>query len=223
MYHKGVGDDSEIYLLLYVDDMLIACKHMDQINKLKQQLGGSFNIKDLGKAKKIIGVELIRDRRNGTLILSQQSYIRKVLERFEMGKAKPIQTPLPTHFRLSSQQCPKTDAKRSEASSISYSSAVGCLMYAMVLTRSDFSYAVSVVNRYIANPGKEHWRAVMWILRYLNGTINYGLIYGIDGKNEINVEGFVDSDYAGDLDKKRSLTGYLFRLSGCTISWKVSL
>ncbi|KAH9671115.1 hypothetical protein KPL70_017228 [Citrus sinensis] len=192
VYHKGVGDDSEIYLLLYVDDMLIACKHMDQINKLKQQLRGSFDMKDLGEAKKILGVELIRDRRNGTLILSQQNYIRKVLE-------------------------------RSEASSITYSSAVGCLMYAMVLTRPDFSYAVSVVSRYMANPGKEHWRVVMWILRYLNGTINYGLIYGTDGRNEINVEGFVDSDYAGDLDKRRSLTGYLFRLSRCTISWKASL
>ncbi|KAH9770981.1 hypothetical protein KPL71_012549 [Citrus sinensis] len=192
VYHKDVGDDKEIYLLLYVDDMLIACKHMDQINKLKQQLGGSFDMKDLGEAKKILGVELIRDRRNGTLILSQQNYIRKVLERFE-------------------------------ASSIPYSSAVGCLMYAMVLTKPDLSYAVSVVNRYMANPGKEHWKTVIWILRYLNGTINYGLIYGTDGMKEVNVGGFVDSDYAGDLDKRRSLTGYLFRLSGCTISWKASL
>ncbi|KAH9765484.1 hypothetical protein KPL70_001889 [Citrus sinensis] len=213
VYHKGVGDDSVIYLLLYVDDMLIACKNMDQINKLKQQLRGSFDIKDLGKTKKIFDVELIRDRRNGTLILSQQNYIRKVLERFEMGKAKPIQTPLPAHFKLSSQQCPKTDAERSEASSIPYSSAVGCLMYAMVLTRPDLSYAVSAVSRYMANLGKEHWRAVMWILRYLNGTINHGLIYGTDKKKEINVEGFVDSDYAGDLAKRRSLTGYLFRLN----------
>ncbi|KAH9782268.1 hypothetical protein KPL71_008823 [Citrus sinensis] len=178
---------------------------------------------DLGEAKKILSVELIRNRRNGTLILSQQNYIRKVLERFEMGKAKPVQTPLLAHFKLSSQQCLKTDAERSEASSIPYSSAVGCLMYAMVLTRPDLSYAVSVVSRYMANPGKEHWRDVMWILRYLNGTINYGLIYRTDGRKEINVEGFVDSDYTGDLDKRRSLIGYLFRLSGCTISWKASL
>ena len=104
-----------------------------------------------------------------------------------------------------------------------YANSVGCLMYAMVLTRPDLSYAVSVVSRYMENPGKEHWKAVVWILRYLNGTINYGLIYGTDGMNEVNVEGFVDSDYAGNLDKRRSLTGYLFKLSGCTISWKASL
>ena len=61
---------------------------------------------------------------------------------------------------------------------IPYASAVGCLMCAMVLTRPDLSYAVSVVSRYMANPGKEHWRAVKWILRYLNGTATYGLMYG---------------------------------------------
>ena len=72
-----------------------------------------------------------------------------------MGRLKPVLTPLPAHFRLSSQRCPKTDAERAEMSSIPYSSAVGCLMYAMVLTRPDMSYALSVVSRYMANPGRE--------------------------------------------------------------------
>ena len=97
------------------------------------------------------------------------------------------------------------------------------MMYAMVLTRPDLSYAVSVVSIYMANSGKEHWKAVVWILMYLNDTINYGLIYGTDGMKKVNVEGFVDSNYAIDLDQRRSLTGYLFRLSGCIINWKASL
>ena len=218
VYHKDMEDGSKIYLLLYVDDMLIACKHMDQIDALKQQLRGSFEMKDLGEAKKILGVELIRNRKNGILVLSQQRYIKKVLERFKMGRSKPILTPLPAHFRLSSQQCPKTDADRAEISSIPYSSAVGCLMYAIVLTRPNMSYAVSVVSRYMADPGKEHWKAMVWILRYLNGTMNYGLTYKADKGKEVSVEGFVDSDYAGDLDKRRSLTGYLFKLNGFTIN-----
>ena len=218
VYHKDVKDGSKIYLLLYVDDMLIACKHMDQIDALKKQLKGSFEIKDLGEAKKILGVELIRNRKNGTLVLSQQRYIKKVLEKFEMGRSKPVLTPLPAHFKLSSQQCPKIDAERVEMSSIPYSSAVGCLMYAMILTRLVMSYAVSMVNRYTVDPGKEHWKAVVWILRYLNGTMNYGLAYRADKGKEVNVEGFVDSDYARDLDKRRSLTRYLFKLNGCTIN-----
>ena len=78
-----------------------------------------------------------------------------------MGKAKLVQTPLPTHFILSSQQCLKTNVERYKASSIPYSSAVGCLMYALVWTRPDMSYAVSVVSRYMANPGRKHYEAVV--------------------------------------------------------------
>ena len=82
-----------------------------------------------------------------------------------MRRSKLIQTPLPAHFRLSSQQCPKTNAERAKMSSIPYSRTVGCLMYAIVLTSPDLSYAVSVVNRYMTDPGKEHWKVVVWILR----------------------------------------------------------
>ena len=103
-------------------------------------------------------------------------------------------------------------------SKIPYSSAVGCLMYAMVLTRPYIAYVVSAVSRYTVNLEKEHWRAVKWILRYLNGTTDYGLIYGAKRGTEVDVEGYVDADYAGDLDKRRSLTGYLFTLSSYTIN-----
>ena len=80
VYHKDVEDDSKIYLLLYVDDMLIACKHMDQIDTLKQQLRGSFEMKDLREAKKILGVKLIRNRNKGALVLSHQDTLRKYLK-----------------------------------------------------------------------------------------------------------------------------------------------
>ncbi|KAH9668177.1 hypothetical protein KPL70_021322 [Citrus sinensis] len=201
-YHKDLRDGGKIYLLLYVDDMLIACNHMDQIDKLKKQLKNAFEMKDLGAAKKILGVELLRDSKKGILKLSQHCYIKKILERFEMVDSKPVQTPLSAHFRLSCNQCPRTEDEKAEMSTTPYSSAVGCLMYAMVLTRPDISHAVSVVSRYMANPGKEHWRAVKWILRYLSGIADYGLIYSAKGGTEVDVEGYVDADYAGDLDKR---------------------
>lgn len=222
-YFKTIGGGDKIYLLLYVDDMLIACKEMEFINELKQQLSNTFEMKDLGAAKKIIGVQLKRDRKNGILSLTQHKYIRKVLEKFNMDKCKPVQTPLPFHFRLSCQQCLNSDVEKAEMNKFPYSSAVGCLMYAMVLTRPDLSHAVSVVSRYMANPGKDHWRTVVWILRYLAGTTGYGLIYGAEKYIEVSVEGYVDADYAGDLDKRRFLTGFLFMLNGCTINWKASL
>jgi ATP-binding cassette subfamily B (MDR/TAP) protein 1 len=72
----------------------------------------------------------------------------------------------------------------------------------------------------MANPGKEHWKAVQWIFRYLHGTSNACLQFG---HSKIGLVGYVDSDYAGDLDKRRSLTGYLFTIGGCVVSWKARL
>ncbi|GKA12505.1 hypothetical protein Tco_0692051 [Tanacetum coccineum] len=87
----------------------------------------------------------------------------------------------------------------------------------------DIAYAVSVVSRYLTNPGKNHWEAVKWILRYLRGNTNVGLVYGTDRGNHVDVTGFVDSDYAKDLDKGRSITGYAFLVQGCVVRWKATL
>ena len=112
VYFKTIEGVDKIYLLLYVDDMLIACHEMDFINELKQQLSNTFEMKDLGAAKKILGVQLKKDRKNGILSLTQHKYIRKVLEKFNMDKCKPVQTPLPSHFILSCQQCPNSYAEK---------------------------------------------------------------------------------------------------------------
>nr|GFA45998.1 retrovirus-related Pol polyprotein from transposon TNT 1-94 [Tanacetum cinerariifolium] len=86
-------------------------------------------------------------------------------------------------------------------SKVPYANAVGSLMYLMVCTRPDIAYAVSVVSRYLANIGKNHWEAVKWILKYLRGTVNMGLVYGTNRGNHIGITGFVDSNYVKDLDK----------------------
>jgi len=155
-----IVDGSAIYLLLYVDDMLIAAKDKSEIAKLKAQLSSEFDMKDLGAAKKILGMEITRERHSGKLYLSQKGYIEKVLRRFNMHDAKPVSTPLAAHFRLSSDLYPQSDYDIEYMSRVPYSSAVGSLMYAMVCSRPDLSHALSVVSRYMANPGKEHWKAV---------------------------------------------------------------
>ena len=129
-------------------------------------------MKDLGAAKKILGMEIIRERKSGKLYLSQQGYIEKVLRRFNMQDTKPVSTPLASHFRLSSALCPQSDDDIEYMSGVPYSSAVGSLMYTMVCYRPDLSHALSVVSRFLANPDKEHWKAVQWIFRYLRGTSN---------------------------------------------------
>ena len=135
-----------------------------------------------------------------------------------MQNAKPVSTPLASHFGLSALHSPQSEVEEAAMSRVPYSSAVGSIMYAMVCTRPDIAQAVSVVSRYMAHPGKVHWQAVKWILRYLRGFAELGLVFDRNSSNGTLVVGFVDSDFAGDLDKRRSLTDYLFTLSSSAIS-----
>ncbi|GJU04409.1 retrotransposon protein, putative, ty1-copia subclass [Tanacetum coccineum] len=185
-----------IYLLLYVDDMLIACKSKAKIGSTKSLLKKEFDMKELGEAKKILGMEIVRDRSRKILRVSQSGYISKILNNFRIDNGKSVQMPLGGHFKLSLKDCPVRDCDVERMSKVPYANAVGSLMYLMVCTRPDIAYAVSVVSRYLANP---------------------------DRGNHVDVTGFVDSDYAKDPDKGRSITGYAFLVQGCVVSWKATL
>ena len=121
-----------------------------------------------------------------------------------------------SHFKLSKEACPKTEEEMVHMSKVPYTSVVGSLMYAMVCTRPDIVHAVGVVSRYVNNPGKEHWMAVKWILRYLRGTTNQELCFG--GSN-IALQGYVAADIAGDRDNMRSTIGYVFIVGGTVVPW----
>ncbi|GJZ80925.1 retrovirus-related pol polyprotein from transposon TNT 1-94 [Tanacetum coccineum] len=204
-YLKKVGSSS-IILLLYVDDMLVAGSDMEEIE---------FEMKDLGLAKQILGMSIIRDRTKGTLRLSQEIYIWKVLEKFNMKDAEARCQLLGDHFKLS-KQAPKTKASRRRMAKVPYASAVGSVMYIMVCTRPDIAHAVGVVSRFMSNPGREHWEAVKWLLRYLKGTSKATLCFS---RKEVVLEGFFYSDYGGCLDSGKSTTGYVFTVGGTSVSW----
>jgi hypothetical protein len=108
-------------------------------------------------------------------------------------------------------------------SHISYSNVVGNLMYALIYTRPNLVYDVSVVSIFMHNPGKEHWNEVKWILRYLKGTSHFGLLFDKNSMKENDIMGFVDSDFVGDLDKRRAISSYVFSLCGSAMSWRASL
>lgn len=221
-YFRVLDDGLFVLLMLYVDDMLIACRDMSRITELKVELSREFDMKDLGAAQKILGMEIRRDRKVGKLWLSQKNYISHVIEKFGMLDAKATSTPLASHFALSAKQCPSTDDELEEMASTPYACAVGCLMYAMVCTRPDIAQAVGVVSKYMSNPGKEHWKAVKWILRYLKGTKSMGIVFERKKGAEF-VAGYVDSDYAADLDKRRSTSGYVFTIASGPVSWRSML
>ncbi|KAE8717034.1 cytochrome P450 71A9-like [Hibiscus syriacus] len=214
VYLQKLKDGSFIYLVLYVDDMLITSKSQKEIDKLKTQLNQKFEMKDLGEAKKILGMEISRDRQRGKLCLTQKQYMRKVLQCFGMNEnTKHVSIPQAFHLKLSSQLSPKTNEEREYMAKVPYPNAVGSLMYAMVCTRPDISQAIGVVSRYMHDPGEGYWQVVKWILWYLQQTVDVALVFEQDEALGQCVVGYVDSDYAGDLDKRRSTTGYLFTLA----------
>nr|GEU33854.1 retrovirus-related Pol polyprotein from transposon TNT 1-94 [Tanacetum cinerariifolium] len=136
-----------------------------------------------------------------------------------MSSCKPVPTPLAPHFKLSSHECPKSEEDKEDMSRVLYWNAVGSLMYAMVCTRPDLAHAVSVVSRYMHNPGKMHWEAVKCIPRYLKGSSNIGLSFEKGRASPNGVVGYVDFDYTGDLDARKSLSLYTFSHCGSAISW----
>jgi hypothetical protein len=220
VYSKLIGDHL-IYLVLYVDDMLLIGNNKEIIQDVKTQLSSKFDMKDLGASNFILGMEIKRDRKRRKLWLNQRKYVETILQRFNMQECKPVKVPIPVGVKLSVDQCPKTHEEEEDMSHVPYASAVGSLMYAMVCTRPNIAHAVGVLSRYMSKPGKEHWTAVKRAFRYLRGTASYGLCYegrpGLD--RVVDIHGFVDADWAGDLDRRRSTRGYVFNLFGGEISW----
>ena len=124
----------------------------------------AFDMKDLGPARKILGMEIERDHARRRLYLLQEKYIENVLQRYRLASTHPVTSPLGAHFKLSKVDCPSTDEDCADMEKIPYASAVGSLMYAMTSTRLDIMYAVSMVSWYMANPRRHHRATIKWIL-----------------------------------------------------------
>ncbi|GKD38045.1 retrovirus-related pol polyprotein from transposon TNT 1-94 [Tanacetum coccineum] len=214
-YLKRFGNNYFIILLLYVDDILVAGPNKDRINKLKAQLAREFEMKDLGPVNRILGMQIHRDKVSRKIWLSQKSYVKKILQRFNMQDCKPISASFPPNVKLSSKMSPNSEKEGMKMSRVPYASEVESLMFAMICTRPDIAHVVGVVSRYMAEPGREHWEAVKRILRYIKGTSGVALCFE---DSNLNITGYVDSDYACDLDGSKSTTGYVFALSGGTVS-----
>ena len=222
VYYKKLKEDEYIYLLLYVDNMLLVSKEVTEINKVKKMLSSEFDMKDLGPASRILGMDIERDRAGGVLRLSQSKYIKKVLQVFRMDKAHSVSTPLGAHFKLVAVK--EDDHSVGTEEEYPYSNAVESIMYAMIGTRPDLAFAVGVVSRFMSRPDSTHWSAVQWVLRYLVKTQDVGLLFKKQSNDRsFKVEGYSDSDFGGDLDKRRSTTGYVFKVGGNTVSWKSGL
>ncbi|CAM8998933.1 unnamed protein product [Rhodiola kirilowii] len=222
LYLKRPKSGLILYLLLYVDDILIMSNSESEISKIKKQLSSNFDMKVLGIAKKILGINIVRNRQKKLMFLSQAEYVDKVLEKFSMHDSKPAMIPLGGHLVLSKEDCPKDETARKKMSSIPYDVAVGSVMYCMLCTRPDLAFGISVLSRFMSNPGESHWNAMKFLLKYLNHTKNLGLVYSAYG-NKPDLIGYVDSDYASNRDTRKSTTGLFFTWHGNCVSWKSQL
>ena len=135
--------------------MLIVSKNRSTIGKLKKHMSSEFEVKDLGEANKVLGMDIERDWKSGKVILTQKGYLKKALQKFNINDdTKSVSTPLVPHFKLKATISPTTDEERAYMTYVPYASAVCNLMYAMVCTRPDLSQAISMITRYMHDPGE---------------------------------------------------------------------
>ncbi|XP_057826602.2 retrovirus-related Pol polyprotein from transposon TNT 1-94 isoform X1 [Cryptomeria japonica] len=211
--------DANIYLKVYNDEMLILVLYVDDlfltgesklIIRCKKELASKFEMKDLGLMHYFLGLEVWQ--RSNEIFLSQVKYTIDILKRFRMIDCKPMHTPMESNLKKLSVSATNSDfADPSE-----YRQLIGSLMY-LVNTRSDICYAVNALSQFTSLPKLVHLVAAKHILRYLRGTIGYGLKYSLN--TSILLEGYSDSDWAGSVKDRKSTSGICFNLGSAVISW----
>lgn len=217
VYHRPTIDRcGEAFLVAYVDDMLISSPSRSATAQIKQDLAKKWRMTDLGEAKFVLGLRITRDQSRGTITLSQEAYIDTLLEKFDMVDAAPVSTPAEAGKKL------EPEGEACKAGTTAYQALVGCLMWTSLCTRPDITYAVAALSRFNASPTEAHWKAGKRVLRYLKGTKALGLELG-GPKSSLNLEGWIDADYGGDLEKRRSTTGYAMSFCGGIVSWSSRL
>ncbi|KAJ9566131.1 hypothetical protein OSB04_002097 [Centaurea solstitialis] len=216
------------FLVLYVDDILLIGNDVPTLQSVKSWLSKCFQMKDLGEAAYILGLGLLpglleidppvndqtefplagsnpehltnkRNRSKRLIGLSQSTYIDKILKKFRMDESKKGFIPMQHGIVLSKTQCPVSSQDQDKIKTVPYASAIGSIMYAMLCTRPDVAYSVSVTSRYQQNPGEPHWVAVKNILKYLRRTKEMFLVFG-GSEDEISVTGYSDASFQTDRD-----------------------
>ena len=202
------GDDP-FMIAVHVDDLILAGTTGAKIAQVKQSIAERFDVKDMGLLNYFLGMQVIQ--KSGKVWIRQPTYAEKVLSKFGMDNARPVVTPVDPNSKL---------IKATDESELhnqpEYQSAVGSLLYLSSATRPDITFAVNHVTKFSEKPTKEQWSGVKRIFRYLKGTVNYGLQYSRDAREEC--VGFCDADWAGDTNDRKSVSGYLFQFNGSSVS-----
>lgn len=207
-YKRG----QKFYILLYVDDIILISENREEIDKIKEVLKNNFDMKDMHGVSKYLGIK-IKKTESG-IELDQEEYLKEILKKFGMENCKPVSTPIEPGLELSKE------ASKDEKLIRECRQLIGSLMYAMLATRPDLCYAVSFLARYQTYADERLWKALKRVLRYIKGTVNYKLVYRKNGEEVLKV--FTDADWAGEKLDRKSTSGFIVKVFGCTVSWSSS-
>ncbi|SGY55017.1 BQ5605_C006g03949 [Microbotryum silenes-dioicae] len=203
-------DGHSHYIALYVDDLLLVGPSVAKIDQVLDALELIYGIKRLSPAEYILGIQ-VKHGQDGSITLSQERYLRDLLDKFRLGNAKPASIPMQPGVVLDFQDAFATPQDRTR-----YLQAIGLLMYAAVGTRPDIAYVVAYLARFSQQPSPAHWTAITQVLRYIKGTLDLGLTYR---KNNVTFHGYLDANWGACLTTSRSTMGYAFIYSGAAIAW----
>lgn len=211
--YKKCSGESKIFILIYVDDLLIFGTNECEVTNMKNILHKEFKMKDLGLISDFLGINVKQNFENGITVLSQRNYLENVLKRFNMENCKPMLTPLDINFNTKifdvNIECDK------DIEGICRQ-IIGCLMYAVSGTRPDLCFAVSLLSRYQKCSNSALLSALKRVLRYVKHTLDYKLVYKC---NNSVLQGYCDADWGGDHRDRKSTSGYLFTFANCLIMW----
>jgi hypothetical protein len=202
--------DTTIFVLVYVDDIIVASSSQEATTVLLKDLQDEFALKDLGDLHYFLGIEV--NKATCDIVLTQEKYASDLLKKVGMSGCKPVATPLSTSEKLSVHE--GTPLGPDDATN--YRSVVGALQY-LTLTRPDIAFSVNKVCQFLHSPTTIHWAAVKRILRYIKSSIKLGI--KIRRSNSTLVSAFSDADWAGDVDDRRSTGGFTVFLGSNLISW----
>ena len=212
-----VDDDGYTLTDTYTDDVFGASKTDAEAKKRKDEMGKEWEIKDVSDNDYFLGMRVQQDLTRGTIRLTQRPYWEHVLNRFDLTNITPRNIPIPVGLTLDQSMSPKTESERNMMSNKPYRPILGSVMWGQLATRPDLSFAVSLLSRFQADPGIEHWNALMHVIGYIKNTLDYGLIYSRD--YDITPLAYVDADYGGCRDMRRSTSGYVFTMAGGPVTW----
>lgn len=208
VYTKREGDEF-LVVGVYVDDLIVTGSNVESVKMFKNQMCSEFEMTDLGKLSYYLGLEVCQEK--NYIELKQTAYAKKVLEKAGMRDCNPVKYPMEVKIQL------HKDGGGKPVDETQFRSIIGGLRY-LVHTRPDIAYSVGIVSRYMEKPTVLHLEAVKRILRYVKGTLEYGLIYSREVGNYI-LSGYADSDLAGSVDDRRSTGGMAFYLNDNLITW----